>query len=380
MSQAGTSRRTGRSGYGERRPRNDDMLPGLEDIDARHEGEDGSLVVGTDTAAPKTEEGPTPEEALAEARKTLEDRDAQLAAEAERRRKAEEERDSAVAQRTTEASRAIQHQEEAIAGAVTAAQQKRDAARAKVKSARESGDQDGELSAIDSLTQANAELMLAERNKQGFEAWKKAQGERIQQPRPTVDAEPSAPTREAQEWLGDHPLYFEDTDTGREYRARALAAHSAALAKGVAEGSKAYVDFIDGKLEQAYGKGHGQLGRKEGTQDMTDTRVPRTQRRASSTAAPSSRDSGYEGRISGGDYEFVDRASGARLKLVETTDREGRPVETVQGTIPAQWREFAKINKMTDVAYAVEQLKIRRDMEDGGELSGLNNSTNGVYR
>ena len=380
MSQAGTSRRTGRSGYGERRPRNDDMLPGLEEIEARHENEDGTLDIGTPETRADVDAGPSPEEALAEARKKLEARDAELAAEADRRRKAEEERDTAAAKLNTKASEAVQHQEAAINGAVTAAQQKRDAAKAKVKSAREAGDQDGELSAIDNLTQANAELMLAERNKQGFEAWKKAQGERVREQRPTVDAEPSAPTREAQEWLGDHPLYFEDTDTGREYRARALAAHSAALAKNIPEGSKAYVDFIDGKLEQVYGKGHGQLGRSKGNEDMSETRVPRQQRRASSTAAPSSRDGGYEGRSGSGDFEYVDRATGARLRLVETTDREGRPTETVQGTIPATWREFAKINRMSDVQYAVEQLKIQRDMAEGGELSGLSNNMNGVYR
>ena len=382
--------RGGRSGMGERRPRTDAEIPGLDEIEARHEGEDGSISIGP-VVAPQEDEHAgdrtvSPEDALAEAQRVIAAQDARIA-DAERRAKsAETDRDTSRQQLSTKQSEAVQAQEAAITNAISAATSKREAAKASLRTAREAADMNAELEATDLLTQANAELLIANRNKDGFEAWKRTQANRPQPEQRQIRQEADdGPTEESQDWLGSHPLYFSKTEAGQEYQAQAMAAHSAALAKHIPEGSKAYVEFIDKRLEGIYGSGHGQLGQKKETRQVPEdqngrvTRQERQQRRASSTGAPTTRDGDYVG-TGRGEFEYVDKASGARLRLVEATDRDGRPTETVQGTIPAQWREFARINRMSDIEYAVSQLKIQRDISDGGSLAGLEFQQNGVYR
>lgn len=356
-----------------RQPRTETRLPGLDEIEQRHEEHVSEEIPD------KTPKGPTPEEALADAQRVIAQRDEELAA-ANRRIETAETEAQKNARLAADANRSrIDEQAIAIDGAVTTAESRRDAASAKFKQAKADGDADAEAAAIAELSAAGAALEQARSTKTRFEDWKKQQANKPaprQTEQPRQDQGSDNLTAESRKWLGDHPRYFAD----QAYQADALAAHNRALSLNVPEGSKAYVDFIDGELEKLYGKDHGQIDRKGKTvTDDQQTRRPRQQPNRSSTAAPPSRGSdSYRG---GDGFEYTDPDSGRTLRLITGVDEKtGKPFETVQGTIPASWREFAKINRMSDVAYAVEQLKIQQDMEPGGNLEGLTYHQNGVYK
>jgi hypothetical protein len=53
--------------------------------------------------------------------------------------------------------------------------------------------------------------------------------------------------------IAAHPLY----QTSAEYRAECGAADAAAVNRGITRNSAAYYDFIEGRLTQIFGKGHG---------------------------------------------------------------------------------------------------------------------------
>ena len=342
---------------------------------SRREGPDRSddMNLDDDPRQPADDQ-PTPEEALADAHRIIESQNATIAEQSSRLNTAETEAQKARRLATEEQGRALQQQEQNIANAVVAAQTEKESALARLKTARTANDEAAEFEAVDALSIANAKLLNAQNTKASFETWKKnREAQPVQpQPRPQQPAQQDEMTPEARTWLADHPLYYRDEN----YRADAMASHDAALAKlgRDAEGTKPYVDFIESRMKGLYGEGHGQIDRGRKANDMTQqTRQP--QRRTNVAARP---DNGGRAVGGAGDFTYT-HEDGSRLSLVSGIDANGKPYETVRGTIPAQWREFAKINRMSDVAYAVEQIKIQQEVQDGG-LQGLSMSQNGVYR
>ena len=266
----------------------------------------------------------------------------------------------------TNRTAAAQAQEQQIKGAVETAKSEVENAKAKYKSAREAGDIDAETEANALLSNASAKLATAEDTNRRYEAWKAQQKNAPppqQQPKPATDV--NEPTPEVRAWFEAHPAYFKDAD----YQARALAAHEGALSRQIPEGSKAYVDYIDKALERQLGPGHGQLDKRNNGGTVNN-------RRASSEAAP--RDRGGDSRDRGGDFEFTHK-DGSTLRLVTEKNQNGEYYETVRGTVPAEWREYARINRMSDRDYAVEQMRIQKEISEGGNLSNLSRGMNGVY-
>ena len=397
-------KREGASGYGERQPRSATAMPSLEEIEARRgEAADGSLNLGSPSDTGREPDGGSahlnPEDALAEATRRAQEADARARSLDEQNRALQAERDSARRElHQTSGDRVAQH-EARVNADVEASKARRQAAIAKARAARDAGDTDAEFEAQADLAQAGSELAMAEERKRSFEAWKRGQGAGQQQTR-QADTEQTGgdgPTAEAQKWLGDHPLYFAQTDEGREYQAEAMAAHSAAIAQRIPEGSQAYVDFIDRRLENVYGKGHGQLRRTTMNQikDNGATRQTR-QPRATSTGAPSSRDNGNLS-MGSGSFEYQ-HPSGARLRMVEYTDNtSGETRERLEGTLPAEWRQAARVagfrggkerpeggrfkdDREAEIAYALEQMRIQREASEGGTVGGLFQNISGAYK
>lgn len=351
-------------------PRSETRLPGLDEIEQRQPTETGIRAADPDDG----DKGPTPEEALAEAQRVIAARDTENAELRGRLTAAETDADKSHRLAAESASARVVDQGAAIDGALVAATAKRDAATQRLKQARADNDVDEEAKAISDISEAGSEIANAKNTKQRFETWKAdqakkppAQQRQQEQPKPGVTQD--GPTPETRAWLGDHPRYYADPN----YQADAMSLNDKALSLNLPEGSKVYVDYIDAGLEKLYGKNHGQIDRKGGTKvDNRETR----RSRASTGAPPDRGDGNYSG---GGDFEYR-HSDGSSIKLVRGVGQDGKPYETVQGTIPPEWREFAKISRMSEVAYAVDQLKIRQDMEPGGDLEGLASRQNGVYR
>lgn len=232
--------------------------------------------------------------------------------------------------------------ERAIANGISAQEAKRDAAQVAWKSAREAGDVDAEQKANDMLTDAKVELRVLSGQKATFDANKPHQlkkAEAMEKGPPAV-ARPSA---ESQKWLDDHPEF----ETNPQYRADALDAHELAIAKGIPNGSTAYVTFLDSHMARLHGKEHGRGGSK--ADDAGDGGV---NRHSTSSGAPPSRDT------AGGLSATVD---GYNLRIIVGQDGK----EKLVGDIPPAWREGAKWSGMNEVDYSISQLKIQAETKAG---------------
>lgn len=343
-----------------RRARPNEGGASLEDIESRQQHE-------------QEQQAPSPEEALAEAQRQIEEKDRLLAAERDNRTRAERERDEAKRVGSEAITDRVSHQEIAITNALAAGKSKKTAAQAKMRQARENGDFEGESAAIDEISAANFEVMRAEEAKRQFDTWKQRQPkpeDRQQQRQETRQA--TEPTAEAQRWLDEHPRYTSDA----EYRADANASHQAAIESGCMEGSQAYINYIENRMTRLYGDGHGQAGGSQrGLQKpnggSVNTRQPA--RAASSTAMAPNR--GGSDRLPAGSIEYRDPVTGAALRLVQGADGK----ETVSGQIPADWVTAAKWNGMSPAAYAVEQIRIQEQMKQGIN-TGLRYGESGTYK
>ena len=265
-------------------------------------------------------------------------------------------------------------QESAINSAIEAGTAAKNAAITRIRAAREAGDFSAEMEASTEFNAAEYRLNRAKDVKANFEAnfeaWKAKQPKPGERRQPVQQA--GQPTSEAQKWLDDHPRYYADDD----YKADAIASHNLAMEKNIPEGSKAYIAFIEARMERLYGDDHGRIGgpaREAKPNGGTVTNGRQTQRSASSTAAPPSRSSSSSG--GGGSIEYT-HPQGS-IRLVTILNDKGQHVETVQGIIPTEWRNAAQWTGMDDVQYAVSQLKIQQEIKSG-QLGGLAYGESGV--
>jgi hypothetical protein len=324
--------------------------PSLEEIEARQDTLPGII-------EPAEDKQPTPEEALAEAQKLLTERDAELARERQTRETLQRERDDANQRVQDTSSARLTDQESAINSAIEAGTAAKNAAITRIRAAREAGDFSAEMEASTEFNAAEYRLNRAKDVKANFEAnfeaWKAKQPKPGERRQPVQQA--GQPTSEAQKWLDDHPRYYADDD----YKADAIASHNLAMEKNIPEGSKAYIAFIEARMERLYGDDHGRIGgpaREAKPNGGTVTNGRQTQRSASSTAAPPSRSSSSSG--GGGSIEYT-HPQGS-IRLVTILNDKGQHVETVQGIIPTEWRNAAQWTGMDDVQYAVSQLKFQQ--------------------
>lgn len=345
-----------------RRSHANDAQPSLDDIEGRIANPEDVLEGGDNTEGQVSDAARVLKDAENDAlRARLATAEGQLS---------EKDKELDKAQRVTASA-----QENQIRTAVTAAKEALSTAKVKYQTARNAGDVDAETEAQVAISMSASALREAESTLGRFETWKKQQAEAPRRPVVQQQQQDAEPTPEARKWLSEHPLYYADDG----YRATALAAHEGALGSGLKDGSKEYIDFIEQKMVKAFGSDHGQIKREASVK----------QRPRSSEGAPPARGNDSQDYRGSGDLSYRDPATGDTLRLITGVDANGRPYETVQGTIPAEWREYARIAGFKDekdrsgkviargdVKYAVEQLRIRNDPS----LAGLSTSTSGVYK
>lgn len=240
--------------------------------------------------------------------------------------------------------------ESQIVASIAAADMALASAGAAFRAARESGDVEAEAKALDLLGDAKFEHKKWTEEKAKLEAAK---------PQILADAKKKAEAPQgnaeydaaANQWVAEHPLM----NTDKEYTADALDAHTAAMARGHAPGSPAYLGHINTTLTRLYGKNHGHAADDD---DKADTGA----RNGASMAASPGRESSSGFSHNG-------------LRLITGSDGKYQ----VSGNIPAEWRDAAKWSKMTEADYCVAQLLAAKERKE--DNSGAQEYSGGViYR
>lgn len=277
----------------------------------------------------------SPEEALAESRRQLQDRDRQLAD----ARRLQQEADRRAQDATRQASTNRQTDRQTVVSTmITSAQSEEASATAAYKAAHESGDVDAAIAATKALATATSRIERLN----GELEWLKQQS---QQPPADNNA---APSPEAQRWIDEHPAYATD----RSYRALANEAHAEALRAGHRRGSQSYVDYIDRLMTEEYGEGHGQTAAAKGApkpMPRGDSLPP------SRRSSPSANNGGYKtatiGRL--GKLQYQDRPDGSRGIRMTPDVRETMELG-------------AAVCKMKLDDYINDQILIAQEIEAGG--------------
>ena len=262
--------------------------------------------------APEVEEqhaGPTPEEALAEARQMLADSEAARQAAEQRAQQA--------------GGQAANAQEAALREAIVSTEAALAQARANYRTAREAGDLDAEQQASENASMARLRL----------EALKGEQQQRRAAPQIQQQASP-IPGPAAQRWLAEHPK----VNTDPVYAAACSEAHYRAVQRFESE-SPEYFRFCEAELRARFGDNHGKDEPvTTPPKQQPQAAAPRQQAKppASSYATPPGRGNQTNAR---GDGDI--NAIAAKL-----------------GTDADTLREFAGVNGMTVDQYVKKQAEI----------------------
>lgn len=188
------------------------------------------------------------DDAVADLKRQLAEKDEQLTREREGRRVAEANRvkadNNAGAARTSQ----VQSQKQAILNRLDAAQTKLDSAKVQYKQALAAGDTDQAVELQDIMTSARYELNAADWEKKRFETWETSEAAkaeaRIKNPELTEGTQEY--TRPEQEWIDAHPQFYTDTKFARF--TKVLAAE--ALEKKIRQDSPAFFRFIEEGLTE----------------------------------------------------------------------------------------------------------------------------------
>ena len=203
----------------------------------------------------------SPEDVLADSQRQLREKDEELA-HARRAQQESEARRVQAEQHVAQSNVArVSDRHAAVAGALEAANSEKAAARIALRMAHESGDIDAMADAQEAISTATFRASQAASEIE----WIKANPPQRQQ----QAAEPEI-SNEAKKWLDSHPMFYSDD----AYRATAEGAHSSALRAGHADGSRRYIDHIEGIMTKVYGSGHGREGaqprQQEGSRNMRE--------------------------------------------------------------------------------------------------------------
>lgn len=275
--------------------------------------------------------GGTPEDALADSARQLKASAARATAAEQRARDAEAARIAAeqqVANATAgrQSDRAI-----VVQSVIDGATAELEGARAGYKQAREAGDVDGELAAQEAiaaatykLTQANQEAaVIAEQNKRA-----PARGTPVQ---------PAGTPPAVQAWFDSHPRF----NTDMTYQRIAKGLHPEAIAAGHDGRSQAYVDWIDAKLTEMFGEGHGQAEPDSGShRDMSDTGG---RDRTGDSLPPSRGTGGGGGRMKQARVP-LGHNGGYTIVQYEGTPEKPTRIKFANADVAANFREGAKLD------------------------------------
>lgn len=186
----------------------------------------------------------TPEAAIADTAKQIKESADRANAAEKRARDAEAARvaaeaASAAAARGRQGDRAI-----VVQSIIESAQAELEGAKLAYKTAREAGNIDDEVDAQALIAAATSKLSEHQRES----AWLAAEAKR---PAPVQQTNQTPPAVAA--WFDSHPRFQADDD----YRAYAEGLHNAALRAGKNGRDQDYVDWIEARLTQKFGEGHG---------------------------------------------------------------------------------------------------------------------------
>lgn len=285
----------------------------------------------------------SPEAALADSARQLQDRDRAVAEERRRARDAEQRARAAEAEAANaRVARVTDHQ--AIVGqAIEGAKAEQQSARLAKRAAREAGDIDAEMAADEALGTATFRLSQATAE---LEALKR---QPVQQPQRQAGRSAAA-----QQWLDEHPRF----NTDRKYRGAAAEAHSEAIRAGNPEGSQEYVDYIDNIMRQEFGENHGREDQPDrGQQPMNNPG------RAASTTVPPSRGSG--GQTQGG-FRPVKTLLDQEPLHVQRQPGGGMRIRFASARQQADFEEGAATCRMSLADYVQDQIRIVEEREAGG--------------
>lgn len=240
------------------------------------------------SASEGDDDAPSPDEIIKENQRLIQaandradsERDARVAAE----KKAEE---SGTRARTAETS-AFEAAEKAVDGQLEAQKNIVTQAQARYRAARENGDFDAEVEALDALTDAKNAVSSLNGQKTYLTQQKTVYDQRVKQAEEARKNAPATRTpglysEKTQEWIGKHPEF----NTDPFYKSIAIGAAQAAVQDGCVADSPQFFRFIEQTLERAMGNNRQQSNPDHGGQQQQQRR---TGPNASSMAAPPSRE------------------------------------------------------------------------------------------
>lgn len=195
----------------------------------------------------KEEEAPKYDEEIAQLKKSIEERDAEIKAARERAAQLEKERNEATGNASAAYNNSIQAQENALENAYSSAEQEAAAWKAKYKEALELGDNEAVAEAQFQLSRSINRLDKIEDAKTNFAAWKEQQKQQAEHAAKVAQQAPqiSAPS---QAWIARHPR----VNTDRYYRNVALAASEEAIERGIRPDTQAYFEHIESVLAERF--------------------------------------------------------------------------------------------------------------------------------
>lgn len=210
-----------------------------------------------------------------------------------------------------------------------------------LRSARESGDFDAEERALDSLTDAKAQLTILKQQK-ATPAPQPVQQPQYQQSSQQMDAYrgPHGYSKASEDWLTNHPRF----DTEPYYKTMVLQAAQAAIQSGHTADSPQFFKFMDDVMEKAFPPAQTQQNQQQPSRRL-----------ASSMAAPPSR------TAAGGARNGADSGD---------VSVQAQTVAKALGVTINDLEQFAKISKMPLDKYVAEQMTII-DEERRGINTGL---------
>ncbi len=310
--------------------------------------QDANVTVGDDKPPPvevvtqEAPSGPSPEEALAEAAKTIAAKDRQIR---DVQQAAEHARQEAAAARASQQ----QDQMAVLAAAVEASTAARETIQSEWQAAMEAGDWAKAATINTKLAEAETRRQRAAADLEILKA-----GGAVRTDQAPVRQQSSPYSAATQQWISQHPEFSRNTAV----RDTLIAKHAELLEDGIRADSPAYFRELSAEYDRVTGK-----GRQEN--DMSQDRGN------SFSGAPPSRGN----QATGGGGSTVQTLLGP----VGVSTRNGQTFISIPPAIRQDFEEGAKVSRMTVAEYALEQVKIARERQ-AGDTGGLITTEGAVFR
>lgn len=259
---------------------------GSQELELDLKNDDAAAVTGDPVrdAIQKTQESgdaegekqETPEDVIQKLKKQLQEKEKEARDERDRAVKAEKEHVETQKRVSGTENDLITARENAVDAALVSADVEITALEEQYTRFLEEGNAKSAVEVNRKLAQANYKKLRLDEHKEELKFHK----ERAKQ---AAEAAKNAPqlSPEQKQWIKDHPKYENDPD----YRADTVAAHYAAMGRGLSQGSGAYLKFIDSYLERL----HGDEEEEGETQTQEEKPKKTNARSVTSFAAPSGR-------------------------------------------------------------------------------------------